>query len=842
MEYDTEASQSIEVIFKKKLKKLSQYAGRGTELITVYIPPNTDRSSVMNQLTEEISQSSNIKSPTTRKNVQGALRKLINFLKQINFKIPKNGLVIFAGNISETEGRTEIKLFTIKPVRELKTKLYWCDSSFHLEPLKEMATPKKAYGMLTIDKNEATIATLVGKQYKIIGHFTSGYSGKFRAGGQCLSPDTLIMKENGEIIAIKEAHNPLMVVSENFNAEKTEYTPVIAKWENNKELFKIYTMYPKIEIKSSKDHLFFVRTEKGIEEKPLEEIREGDYLLMPDKINLEITEKQSIKFEPIIKQKWNMKKINIPKKLDENFARLLGYYLGDGSYEIDRISFSEERKEIADFYKKLIEKNLKIEAKIKHREKKGYYQTRVGSRILAQLFRQIFGEGDKTLEGVIPKIVLKSSDKILAKYIAGFFDAEGYVSSSRVAFGIHNEMLAKQTQFALLRLGIISSILEYDNRKNPYSDKTRYTLEISDTESMKRFRETANFASVEKQQKLNLLISKRSNRNKVRQIVVNGREIAKILRNSGVTTTRFKCPDFFVNKKQLSKEMFMKNILEKIENPELKKRLELYYNSNLIAAKISKIESVGTYKTVDIETKSHNFIANGLIVHNSAQRFERIREEEEHTFYKRISEKINQAFLKFGDDLQGIIIGGPGMTKQFFLDTGEIDHRLVKKIIGTIDTSYTDESGIRELVQKSEELLKDTDMMKERKIVNDFLAELAKEGLATYGEKEVMKALDLGQVEKLLVSEDIEWIVYKIKDLKTDKIEIVFDKDGKFSPHKYKGNTPIEVLEEVDFLDYMAEKAEETSSELIVVSNETPEGDQFYNGFGGLGAILRYKV
>ena len=182
------------------------------------------------------------------------------------------------------------------------------------------------------------------------------------------------------------------------------------------------------------------------------------------------------------------------------------------------------------------------------------------------------------------------------------------------------------------------------------------------------------------------------------------------------------------------------------------------------------------------------------------------------------------------------------MTKQFFLDTGEIDHRLMKKIIGTIDTSYTDESGIRELVQKSEDLLKDTDMMKERKIVNDFLTELAKDGLATYGEKEVMKALDLGQVEKLLISEDIEWIVYKIKNLKTDEIEIVFDKDGKFSPHKYKGNTPIEVLEEVDFLDYMAEKAEETSSKLIVVSNETPEGDQFYNGFGGLGAILRYKV
>ena len=151
-----ESSGSDEVIFKKKLKKLSQYRGRGTELISVYIPNGTDRSQVMGQLGEEISQSSNIKSPQTRKNVQGALRKITNFLRQIDFKIPDNGIVVFAGNISETEGRTDIRLFTVRPIRELKTKLYWCDSTFHLEPLKEMARPSNAYALITIDKSEAT--------------------------------------------------------------------------------------------------------------------------------------------------------------------------------------------------------------------------------------------------------------------------------------------------------------------------------------------------------------------------------------------------------------------------------------------------------------------------------------------------------------------------------------------------------------------------------------------------------------------------------------------------------------------------------------------------------------
>ena len=837
-----ESSSSDEVIFKKKLKKLEQFRGRGTELISVYIPGDADRSSVTGQLSEEISQSGNIKSPSTRKNVQGALRKIISFLKQIDFKIPKNGIVVFAGNISQVEGRTDIRLFTVRPIKDLRTKRYWCDSQFHLEPLKEMAKPSNVYALITIDKSEATIAALIGKRYEILGHFNSGVSGKIRAGGQCLAPDTLIMKDNGEIIPIEKAHNPFRILSENFNTEQTEQTPIMAKWENNKELFELTTCYPKLGIKSSKDHLFFVRTNAGIESKPLEEIKEGDYLLMPEKINLGLKELQDIDFKPQIRQEWNMKKAEIPIKLEGNLARLLGYYLGDGNYEIDRICFSEERQEIAHFYKQLIENMLKVGARIRYREKKSYYETRVGSRIVSQFFKQIYGSESKTLTAEIPKIVLKSPDHILAQFVAGFFDAEGYVSSSRAAFGINNISIARQFQFVLLRLGIISSLPEYDNRRNPYSKKTRFTLEINDTESLRNFERLANFACEDKKKKLRKIIAKRSNRNKVRKIVINGKEVARILRDSGVSTTQFRCPDFFINKKQLNKEVFKKNIIDKINDPDLKRRLELFYQSNLIPAKISKIEPIGKYRTIDIETKTHNFLANGLIVHNSAQRFERLREEAEQEFYKRISGKANAAFVPFGEKLQGMIIGGPGMTKQFFLDKDMLDHRIKDKVLALLDTSYTDESGIRELVQKSDAVLKDTDLMKERNLMNNFLTQLAKDQLATYGENEVMKALEIGQVATLLVSEAIEWAVYKVKNTATGEERIIIDKDNSFDPNSFKGQEQIEVVEEYEFIDYIMERAQQTSTGFEIISTETPEGEQFYKGFGGIGAMLRYKL
>ena len=48
---------------------------------------------------------------------------------------------------------------------------------------------------------------------------------------------------------------------------------------------------------------------------------------------------------------------------------------------------------------------------------------------------------------------------------------------------------------------------------------------------------------------------------------------------------------FFNNYRQMSKEIFKKRILDKIENVDLKKRLEFIYNSNLIIVKINQTYS-----------------------------------------------------------------------------------------------------------------------------------------------------------------------------------------------------------------------------------------------------------
>lgn len=779
--------------------ELKKHKGRHTELISVYIPAGYDVNSVQKQLEAEQSTAKNIKSTATRKNVIDALEKIVRFLKDIKGSM-KNGLAVFCGNVSKVEGQDDLQLWDVEPPKPLKVRMYRCDKEFVLEPLQEQLEISEIYGLLVMDRKEATIGVLEGKRIEILQKMTSGIPSKVRAGGQCLSPETLIMKNNGEIIEIEKSHNPLMVVSENFNNETCEETPIIVKWENNKELFKITTCYPRFEIKSSKEHTFFVRTDKGILEKPLSNIKEGNYLIMPEKINLNL-EDQEINFVPIVKQSFNMKKIIIPDKMNFKFSKLLGYYLGDGSYEQDRITFFEQREDVARYYQNLIKEVFALESDLRFRKSKNYWQLRVYSRIISQLFKEIFAKQNKTLEEKMPQIILTSSDESLSGFISGFFDAEGYVSKGRIAFGINNKILTHQFQFALLRLGIISSINEYDNKRNPYSNNIRYTLAIDDLKSLKNFSELVGFSSLEKQKKVKDLIKNRSNRNKVRQIATNGSEIARIIRNSGLNTRDFHCGYFFCDKRQMSKEVFKKKILDKIENLDLKKRLELFYNSNLIAIKISKIESLGLSKTVDIETKNHNFVANGLIVHNSSQRFHRITEGLTRDFYKRIAGEMKNAFFE-NEKVKGIIIGGPIPTKDEFIDNEYLPTKLQEKVIGRIDIGGSDESGIKELVEKSQDLLVNQEIVYEKKLLERFFETLGeKPDLAAYKEDTIRKALEYGAVDTLLISKELDKTL--AKDLK--------------------------------------QRAINTSSNVEMVSTETEEGKQFFN-LSGMGAILRFKT
>ncbi len=165
------------------VEEMKQHKARHTELITVYVPEGFDINLITKQLESEKSTCTNIKSTTTRKNVQDALESLIRITKGMR-KAPENGIVLFAGNVSKTEGQDNFITEAFEPPEGLNVRLYRCDQIFVLEPLEEMLEVKELYGLAVIDRKEAALGLLIGKKIKVLQKFDSFVPGKTHKGGQ----------------------------------------------------------------------------------------------------------------------------------------------------------------------------------------------------------------------------------------------------------------------------------------------------------------------------------------------------------------------------------------------------------------------------------------------------------------------------------------------------------------------------------------------------------------------------------------------------------------------------------------------------------------------------------
>ncbi len=230
----------------------------------------------------------------------------------------------------------------------------------------------------------------------------------------------------------------------------------------------------------------------------------------------------------------------------------------------------------------------------------------------------------------------------------------------------------------------------------------------------------------------------------------------------------------------------------------------------------------------------------------SQRRFERIREERVHDFFKRLGKRANEALLPLEDELEGIIIGGPGDAREKFEEGNFLDYRLQKKIIANIPLSYTEEQGVRELVMKAEDLLKESSLYKEKALVEEVFRLLAKEpGKVAYGISEVERALEAGAAEKVLVLEDIPVKKVKIRCPQCGYEEQrIIRKDREASLSGWQcpncGGTVYEV-EEVDIIEHLGEMGKQSGAEIYVISSGTEWGMQL-KALGGVAAVLRYEL
>ena len=223
----------------------------------------------------------------------------------------------------------------------------------------------------------------------------------------------------------------------------------------------------------------------------------------------------------------------------------------------------------------------------------------------------------------------------------------------------------------------------------------------------------------------------------------------------------------------------------------------------------------------------------------SAGRYERAIEESIDDYYKTVADVINDIYLKYTKKITGLIVGGPGPNKDNFVKSKNLNYQV--KVLGMFDTGYTDEhTGVNELLERAKELLSKQAMVKERAVLDRFLEEVARNGLAAFGYEKVRNAIDNDNASKLIISEDLELtaVSYRCSNCKQ---EMTVVEEGNFRRQKHECGGNLEMVSQKDVIEELIEIAERKGVEMVFISSESPHGKQLLLGFKGVAAMLRYR-
>jgi peptide chain release factor subunit 1 len=275
------------------------------------------------------------------------------------------------------------------------------------------------------------------------------------------------------------------------------------------------------------------------------------------------------------------------------------------------------------------------------------------------------------------------------------------------------------------------------------------------------------------------------------------------------------------------------------------------YGIMLIDATNATIATL-TGKNLNIVREMHSGVAGKTRAGGqSARRYERLREMQLNEYFQRAGAHANEIYLPI-DNLKGIILGGPGPTKYDFQKGDYLNYQLKDKILDVVDTAYVEEQGVKEVVDKAPEIMRKVRYIEEKQILQKFLYEVGHDtGLITYGEAEVRNALQSGMVRTLLLSEAVDMQRVTIKcgacsyqeqeTIKTADMQ-TFEQNLSSKPCPKCTAPSMTVVDKVDLIDDLAQLADFSNADVEVVSTETEEGQMLKNAFGGIAAILRFKM
>ena len=156
------------------------------------------------------------------------------------------------------------------------------------------------------------------------------------------------------------------------------------------------------------------------------------------------------------------------------------------------------------------------------------------------------------------------------------------------------------------------------------------------------------------------------------------------------------------------------------------------------------------------------------------------------------------------------------------------------------------------MIEKIKDKIANVKYIKEKEVMQLFLNEISNDtGMVTYGLEEVQKALTMGAVNKLILSEKLDSFQVNIectncnykesriaREQELGKLEIAIQEER--CPEC--DSNSFNVVKKVLLIEELGSIAETMGTEVIIISPDTEEGDMLYSTFGGIVAILRFKL
>lgn len=323
--------------------------------------------------------------------------------------------------------------------------------------------------------------------------------------------------------------------------------------------------------------------------------------------------------------------------VNEHFANVIGYYMGDGYLkETGGVHFviNNEDSDLLDVFEKWA---TKTNTRITKEKREGCFVAHNNSRATYKWFNE-FGfakekgnKGEGAASAFVPIHILSSKTSVLAAFLSGLFEADGTISfgskTPTIELCTVSKTLAIQVMTAMESLGIPIKLKSQEPREDSKGNRIKYRVQISSLDGVFIFAEKIGFLSNRKQSKLNDWIRAQDTNslltaNHSRHLSVSSSSLIEDLYELSNGLSNEIRQDIAARKQQgrfnLKWAWRIINSNDQLKESKIQKLIELSDLGNLQFVPIESIKENGIQETYDISVPENNtYIANSFITHNT---------------------------------------------------------------------------------------------------------------------------------------------------------------------------------------------------------------------------------